>query len=107
MDQIGLTYLNEEELEWDAVNSTGIILEVEHVDEATVFSGKFFFRDTLSKDLSVFVEVQNRVLSGWFPVEPVGTHFIHTNLSALLFIGNLGLRNESLNCIVNSACLGN
>jgi hypothetical protein len=104
--QSGQPYLDEEELEWDTVNSTGIILEVEHVDEVAVFSCKFFFRNTFSEDLSVFVEVQDRVLSRRFPIKPVGAHFINADLSTLLFIRNLSLRNERLNNIFDCSRLG-
>lgn len=73
------------------MHSVDFVLEVEHVNEVVVISSQLFLRDSLGKDLCVFVEVQHRLVASWLTVKSVRTCFVNPYPPAFRLVGNLGL----------------
>lgn len=89
------------------MNPRYVVLEMEGMNEVTLFSHQFFLWDAFSEYLSVLVEIQDRVLSRRLAVHPVVVCLINPNSTTLLFVGNLGLLDQSLNNLFDSSGLRN
>lgn len=91
-----MPYLEQEEFERDAVGPANFVLEVENLDEVVLVCYEFFFGYTLGIDLSVLAKIQNRMVSGRLPVDPIRAGLIYPDLTAFGLIGNLGFLNQAL-----------
>lgn len=90
------TNLNQEKLEGNAMRPVDLVLEMEHLDEVGVLKRQFFSGNSLSIDLSIVAQIQNRVVSWGFSVDPVRASLIYPDRSCFSLIGDLGFLDQGL-----------
>ena len=78
------------------MDSVDFILEVEDVNEVVLIGRLLFFRNSLGKDLGILVEVHDRLIASWLPIESVRTRFVDPYPSAFGLVWNLGLLDQCL-----------
>ena len=102
-----MTNLQEQEFEGNPVNPTGLIVEVENVDEIGLFGTLFFLGYPLGIHDSVFVDADHWELATQFPEHFVVVGLINPNPSLFRFAGNLRLLDQSLDQILDHTVLVN
>lgn len=98
-------YLKEKELERNTVYSVDFVLEMENVNEVVILGCSLLLRNSFSKDLGVFVQIQDGLIASGLTIKPVGTCFIYPYPSAFRLIGDFGLLNQSLYQVFDSSSL--
>lgn len=98
-------YFEEKELERNTVDSVDLILEVENVNEVIVLGCSLLFRNSFSKNLGVFVQVQDGLIASGLTIKSVRTCFVYPYPSAFRLIGDFGLLNQSLYQVFDSSIL--
>lgn len=101
------SYLLEQELEWNTVNSAWIILKVNNFNEVSLRSVDFFFGYSLRNYINVIIDAENRVTRHEVSEEFMVMNFIYSYRPSFVLVFELSFLFEGFNEILYVSLFAN